>query len=74
MPTSWQRRTTTLSQCRKLTSPQISFFTLPQRYDIVNHDVAKTLSQRRRASWDESQQKSWASQESDHLEESHTAQ
>ena len=50
--TLWQRRTTTLSQRRKLTSPQLSFSTLPQRCDKVNHDVVTTLSQRRCASWE----------------------
>ena len=43
--TSWQRRaTTTLSQRRKVTSPQLSFSTLPQCCDNVNHDVVTTLS------------------------------
>ena len=53
MATSWQLRVTTLSQGRKLTSPQLSFSTLPQRCDNVDHDVVTTLSQRRCASWEE---------------------
>ena len=36
---SWQHRRTTLSQYRKLTSPQLSFSTLPQRFDNGNYDV-----------------------------------
>ena len=36
---SWQHRRTTLSQYRKLTSPQLSFSTLPQRFDNDNYDV-----------------------------------
>ena len=41
--TSWQRRT----------SAQLSFSTVPQSCDNVNHDVVTTLSQRRCASWEE---------------------
>ena len=52
MATSWQRRSPTLSQRRRPTSPQLSFSTVPQRFDNVNHDVVTTLSQRRCASWE----------------------
>ena len=51
MATSWQRRSPRLSQRRRPTSPQLSFLTVPQRCDNVNHDVVTTLSQRRCASW-----------------------
>ena len=51
MATSWQRCSPTLSQRRRPTSPQLSFSTVPQRCDNVNHDVVTTLSQRRCASW-----------------------
>ena len=41
-----------MSQRRKLTSVQLSFSTVPQRYDSVNNDVVRRLLQRRCASWD----------------------
>ena len=44
--TSSQRWRATLSQCRKLTSVQLSFSTVPQRCDNVNNDVVTTLWQR----------------------------
>ena len=37
MALSWQRRTATLLQCQRPTSPQLSFLTVPQRCDNVNH-------------------------------------
>ena len=52
MATSWQLRTVTLSQRRRATSPQLSFSTVPHRYDNVNYDVVTTLSQRCCAGWD----------------------
>ena len=52
MATSWQRRSPTLSQRQRPTSPQLSISTVPQSCDNVNHDVVTALSQRRCASWD----------------------
>ena len=49
--TSWQRRTATLSQRRRPTSPQLSFWAVPRRCDNVSHDVLTTLSRSRCASW-----------------------
>ena len=40
---SCQRRTSMLSQRQNLRSPQLSFLTLSQRCDNVNHDVVTTL-------------------------------
>ena len=44
VPMSCQCCTTMLSQRQKLRSPQLSFLTLSQRCDNVNHDVVTTLS------------------------------
>ena len=49
--TLWQRWTATMSQRRRPSLPQLSFLTMPQRCDNVNHDVVTTLSQRCLASW-----------------------